>query len=144
MSEWKTDGHTWTKKLGTVWCQIFCCVERAGTYYDWWVDDEYTNEEEFTDLAACQQSCEEAAVAWLLIELAHRAAQWQQELDAGMARTLRTTHSAMRAVEKRGRAWFYGGDDSEECRQWCRELDETSEAYRRAMRAIERGYPVHE
>jgi len=42
-----------------------------------------------------REVCDEAAVAWVLIALAKRAAAWADAVDAALARRYRQTHAAL-------------------------------------------------
>lgn len=83
--------------------------------------------------ADAQEACDAAAVAWVLIALAKRAAAWVQEIDARLAREYRAAAAA---------ATLADADDDEE--QSLRSLAGALAERRRereAMSALLRGWP---
>ena len=81
-----------------------------------------------------QEACDAAAVAWVLIALAKRAAQWAESIDAQLAREYRA------AVEHQKRCWLLyeeHGDAHDAHHNW----DAAHSAESDRLFALLRGWP---
>jgi len=83
--------------------------------------------------ADAQEACDAAAVAWVLVALAKRAAAWARDVDAELAREYRAAAAAATLA-----------DDTDDDAQSTRSLAEALAERRRereAMHALLRGWP---
>lgn len=138
MSEWIDHGR-WTN-LDHPYC-LASTRDEGGTY-TWSIltrSTEIESEAEFETLKNCQESCEEAVVALMLIELAQRAAQWQLEMDAGMAREMRLAEEALQ-TSGLSHVPKYEGQDSEETNAHLRALTLLLRRWNKAHDNLIRGY----
>lgn len=98
MTEWERDDDYrrlgWIRgyERGILLGHVGTSLRTNDRVWRWEVHDEYAFDAPYgtSDSAeAAMQACDEAAVAWVLIALAKRAARWVDEVDAKLAREYR-------------------------------------------------------
>lgn len=136
MSEWERDDDYrrlgWIRgyERGILLGHVGTSLRTNDGVWRWEVHDEYAFDAPYgtSDSAeAAMQACDEAAVAWVLIALAKRAARWVDEVDAKLAREYRAARLAYEAVTRSDGYDYRPEHDEQE----------------RARRSIVLGWPTH-